>query len=153
MQIPGYVVETFVFITIAYWLMGLRPNADAFFYTFFICVLTCNTAAACGIYLRQFSRQGTILSCCLLSRNFLFGRLRVDSISNQFPHPIWLHLVYNWRCSDQLKVQLKILNKLIHAYLTHTFRLGHCQILFHGQNICPGLCTQMKLFHWFNGQM
>jgi hypothetical protein len=41
-------VETFIFISICYWLMGLRPEPAAFAYTFMILVVTCNTAAACG---------------------------------------------------------------------------------------------------------
>lgn len=48
MQIPGYVVETFVFVSIAYWLMGLKPEAGAFFYSCWVLIVTCNTAAACG---------------------------------------------------------------------------------------------------------
>jgi hypothetical protein len=48
MQIPGYVVETFVFVSIAYWLMGLKPEAGAFLYSCWVLIVTCNTAAACG---------------------------------------------------------------------------------------------------------
>lgn len=48
MQIPGYVIETFVFVSIAYWLMGLKPEAGAFLYSCWILMVTCNTAAACG---------------------------------------------------------------------------------------------------------
>ena len=48
LQIPGYVIETFIFVTIAYWLMGLRPEAGAFFKTCLVLIVTCNTAAACG---------------------------------------------------------------------------------------------------------
>lgn len=48
-QLPGFVIETVVFITISYWLMGLRPDMSSFLYTCFILIVTCNTAAACGI--------------------------------------------------------------------------------------------------------
>ncbi|EFX84423.1 ABC protein, subfamily ABCG [Daphnia pulex] len=48
--IPGYVVETFVFVSIAYWLMGLKPEAGAFLYSCWVLIVTCNTAAACGTF-------------------------------------------------------------------------------------------------------
>ena len=50
LKIPGYVIETFLFVTIAYWLMGLRPEVVAFFKTVLVLTVTCNTAAACGKY-------------------------------------------------------------------------------------------------------
>nr|QST15008.1 ABCG2-like7 protein [Diaphanosoma celebensis] len=48
--LPGYIVETVIFVTISYWLMGLRPDAASFLKTCVILIVTCNTAAACGTF-------------------------------------------------------------------------------------------------------
>lgn len=121
-QIPGYLVETFVFVTIAYWLMGLRAEADAFLYTFLICVVTCNTAAACGTWnvVQYWARRSYINKS--LFRYFFFGRMWIDSFGNQFSHPLRLHFVYNWRSADQFKVVMWVFHR--DFYISHfTFQL------------------------------
>ncbi|KAJ8914463.1 hypothetical protein NQ315_011404 [Exocentrus adspersus] len=47
--LPGFIIEPILFAVIAYWLSGLRPSVDAFFYTVLITILTANVASACGI--------------------------------------------------------------------------------------------------------
>jgi len=61
--IPGFVLDPVIFITIAYWLVGFRPTADAFLYTVLIVILTSNAAAACGfLFSAAFDNISTSLS-------------------------------------------------------------------------------------------
>jgi hypothetical protein len=48
LQLPGLIVEPFLFVLIAYWLTGLRNTLYAFVMTAMITTLTMNVSAACG---------------------------------------------------------------------------------------------------------
>ena len=45
---PGFVFETIIFVSISYFLMGLRPDYVSFIQSCILLIITCNTAAACG---------------------------------------------------------------------------------------------------------
>ncbi|CAG7830299.1 unnamed protein product [Allacma fusca] len=49
--IPGFVMEPLLFTTIAYWIIGLRPDFHAFISTAMILVMTANVACAYGCFL------------------------------------------------------------------------------------------------------
>jgi len=48
--LPAFIVEPAIFVTIAYWMVGLRATYEAFFITIGVVILTANTAAACGCF-------------------------------------------------------------------------------------------------------
>ncbi|CAL8147553.1 unnamed protein product [Orchesella dallaii] len=48
--LPAFILEPTIFVTIAYWLVGLRATYEAFFITIGVVILTANTAAACGCF-------------------------------------------------------------------------------------------------------
>ncbi|CAG9760792.1 unnamed protein product [Ceutorhynchus assimilis] len=46
---PGFIIESVVFVMIAYWMVGLRETSYAFLMTVLVIILTTNVSAACGI--------------------------------------------------------------------------------------------------------
>ncbi|XP_076634762.1 ABC transporter G family member 3 [Colletes latitarsis] len=48
--IPGLIVEPLLFVSIIYWLAGLRSNAEAFVLTLLVLLLTINVSTACGCF-------------------------------------------------------------------------------------------------------
>lgn len=50
LQIPGLMVEPFLFTTVGYWLAGLRPTFYAFSVTTLIAIMVMNVATACGCF-------------------------------------------------------------------------------------------------------
>nr|BBC77941.1 ABC transporter Scarlet [Thermobia domestica] len=49
-MLPGLILEPFLFVVIAYWLVGLKEAAQAFFLTAVIVILTMNISTACGYF-------------------------------------------------------------------------------------------------------
>lgn len=57
LQIPGLIVEPFIFTIILYFLAELRPTVYAFVMTSIVTIIVMNIATACGKYLMIKSKQ------------------------------------------------------------------------------------------------
>ncbi|KAG0712294.1 Protein scarlet [Chionoecetes opilio] len=45
---PGFFLDPIIFVTICYWIVGLRPHLYQFFMTVLVLIFTANTASSCG---------------------------------------------------------------------------------------------------------
>lgn len=48
LQSPGFIIEPALFITITYWMTGLKPTLYAFGVTTLVSIITMNISTACG---------------------------------------------------------------------------------------------------------
>ncbi|XP_035706498.1 protein scarlet isoform X3 [Folsomia candida] len=69
--VPGFIAEPLLFVTVAYWLVGLRATMTAFLQTCLVILLTANTAAACGCFFSAVFDSVSVAITCLIPFDYM----------------------------------------------------------------------------------